>query len=59
MKKTLALLFSSCLLLGGVTGCDDSGGTVVAPDSSETSTDVPGGEMSEEEYAKELEKSMR
>lgn len=58
-KNTLALFFSGCLLISVVVGCDDSGSTVVAPPTDEPTTEVPGGEMSEEEYAKELEKSMR
>ncbi|MFG0264716.1 MAG: hypothetical protein ACF8AM_06110 [Rhodopirellula sp. JB055] len=58
-KKLIIFIFSGCLLFGAVVGCDDSNGSVVAPPADNSSTEVPGGEMTEEEYAKELEKSMR
>jgi predicted small lipoprotein YifL len=58
-KRLTALIFSGCLMFGAVAGCGDSYGPVVEPPAEDSSTEVPGGEMSEEEYAKELEKSMR
>ncbi|MCC9654797.1 hypothetical protein [Rhodopirellula halodulae] len=57
--KHCAWTFSCMLLITFATGCDDSDGTIVVPDTEQTSSEVPTSEMSEEEYAKELQKSMQ
>lgn len=57
--KLRAWTFSCLVLVAFATGCDDSDGTIVAPDTEQTSSEVPNSEMSEDEYAKELQKSMQ